>query len=157
MLASTKGALLDYVKYVYASAWKDRLVRLEKYDSNSTLVETINVSHNSIGNMTSNGERTYEWQAGRQLKQFTINLTEDECRACAPGTDGGDMRLLIEFSGNNVLNASGSSVTATAKVMFGTADVTGTIPAAKFSWTRDNDNATSDAAWNSTHTGMKSV
>lgn len=115
------------------------------------------ITYDAIGNMLNDGERTYEWQAGRQLKKVTMRCTEEECKACEPGTDGGDTKLVIEFDSLNVLEGNVTSVTARAEVYNGATPVTESIPASHFTWTRNSGDAAADAIWNAQNNGTKQV
>ena len=66
------------------------------------------------------------------------------------------LRLEIESTGD-ALGAGIDSTTLTARVWRGTVDATDEFDAALFKWTRLSADPAGDAAWNATHTGMKSI
>ena len=141
------GAALETIPYAYGdSNWKDKL----------TAYNGQTIAYDAIGNMLNDGTRRYTWAVGRQLQRIEMPMTEEECAACAEGVSG-EIRLAIDFSGSNVLEATGASVVATARVMNSSVDMTNDIPATMFAWTRDSGDAAADAAWNALHAGMKQI
>ena len=68
----------------------------------------------------------------------------------------GAYRVEIESTAD-VLSESVQTATLTAKVYWKNEDVTDSIAASGFAWTRKSNDATADAAWNTAHSGMKSV
>jgi len=60
-------------------------------------------------------------------------------------------------AGTVFLTETVRSTTLTARVWHGAEDVANTIPAIRFRWKRESDDATADAVWNDAHRGLKSV
>ena len=62
-LLYTSGALIETIPYEYGdSNWKDKLT---KYNGKT-------ITYDAIGNPLDDGERQYEWEAGRRLKKVII-------------------------------------------------------------------------------------
>ena len=55
------------------------------------------------------------------------------------------------------LSENKRSTTLTAHVWHGNTEVTDSIAAERFKWTRESEDATADAVWNSAHQGFKSI
>lgn len=73
-----------------------------------------------------------------------------------------DMDALLGYrveivAGTVFLTETVRSTTLSAQVWHGTENVTASIPAARFQWTRESADATADAVWNDAHKGFKSV
>ena len=60
-------------------------------------------------------------------------------------------------AGTVFLTEAVRSTTLTARVWHGREDVTNAIPAIRFQWKRESNDATADAVWNDAHRGLKSV
>ena len=105
--------------------------------------------------MTSDGEWTYTWQAGRQLKSMSKAMAQAEYEACEESHNG-DARLEILLTGSNVLIEDSDTVTLTAEVTLNNTDITDTLAASLFDWTRDSGDGAEDGIWNSTHSGRVS-
>ena len=137
--------------------WKDELTSIVEQENGSNSSETI-IRYDAIGNMTCDGEREYEWGAGRQLRSVTMAAKEEELMVTEGGKiAGSDVRLTIEFSRLNVIASSSETVVLTAHVWKGDTEITDQIGATYFSWKRRSGRTDLDATWNSAHTGMKQV
>ena len=55
------------------------------------------------------------------------------------------------------LSENKRNTTLTAHVWHGNTEVTDSIAAERFKWTRESEDATADAVWNSAHQGFKSI
>ena len=64
--------------------------------------------------------------------------------------------LITDSSSGSVFN-NNISTTLTARVFKGNKDITEKLPAAAFKWQRTSEVPTADSAWNSAHTGQKSI
>lgn len=60
-------------------------------------------------------------------------------------------------STSDILSSAVQSTTLLARVWHGSEDVTETMPAARFRWTRVSADSTADRLWNAAHIGMKSI
>ena len=140
------GDPIGTIGYEYDTAWKDKLV---SYDGRT-------ITYNSIGNMTSDGNWNYDWQAGRQLKRIWKPMAQAEYETCEPG-ENGDAMLEILLTGSNVLIEDSDTVTLTAKVTQNNTVVTDSLAASLFNWTRASGDAAADGIWNNAHNGVKSV
>lgn len=58
---------------------------------------------------------------------------------------------------SDILSASVQSTTLTAIAWKGNQDITNTLPATAFSWTRTSSDSTADEQWNAAHHNMKSI
>jgi len=67
--------------------------------------------------------------------------------------------VVIESTAGNILKGQTAAVGATlsARVYLGGAEITDSLDAELFSWTRESGNPSADAAWAAAHTGVKSV
>lgn len=61
------------------------------------------------------------------------------------------------ISTSDILSEDIQSTTLSARVWHGSQNVTDTLSAARFQWKRKSADATADALWTATHTGMKSI
>ena len=73
-----------------------------------------------------------------------------------------DMDTLLGYrleitAGTVFLTEAVRSTNLTAHVWHGNSEVTNDIPAARFRWFRESEDATADTIWNETHAGLKSV
>lgn len=82
----------------------------------------------------------------------TINLTVETIVDKAVG-----YRVEIESERGDVLSEHVPSTTLRARVWKGSADVTDSIDASRFSWTRQSNDETADRMWTAAHTGVKSI
>ena len=151
--ACTTGALpetaLRTYPYVYGNShWKDQLT---SYDGKA-------ITYDAIGNPLNDGERTYTWGAGRQLRSVTMAAKEEEMMVSDGGTvPGGCMKLTIGFSRVNLIESSSDTVTLTAHVWDGETEITDRFAASCFDWVRNSGRTSGDAAWANSHRGMKQV
>ena len=141
------GAAVQTILYDYGDAnWKDKL----------TAYNGTAITYDAIGNPLNDGERRYEWEAGRRLKK--VLMAGDPADGISDGYDSGSgTTLRLSFTNGNLLSGNVSTTTASAKVLRSGTDVTAEYPATAFNWTRTSGNASADAAWNTAHAGMKSV
>ncbi len=67
--------------------------------------------------------------------------------------------VAIESTAGNILKGQTTAAGATlsARVYLGGAEITDSLDAGLFSWSRESGNAAADAAWAAAHTGVKSV
>ena len=73
-----------------------------------------------------------------------------------------DMDTLLGYrveivAGTVFLTDTIRSTTLTVRVWHGNTDMTNDIPAARFRWLRESEDATADTVWNEAHAGLKSV
>lgn len=73
-----------------------------------------------------------------------------------------DMDSLLGYrleivAGTVFLTETVRSTTLTIRVWRGTEDITHTLPAERFIWTRTSADAVADAVWNDSHTGLKTI
>ena len=74
----TTGTLIETIPYEYGDAnWKDKLT---KYNGKT-------ITYDAIGNPLDDGERQYEWEAGRRLKKVTVK--DDPANGIKDGYDAG--------------------------------------------------------------------
>lgn len=66
-------------------------------------------------------------------------------------------RLEITTDRGDVLSEYVPQTTLRARVWYGNTEVTGSIDASRFHWTRSSQDETSDKQWNAVHTGMKQI
>ena len=141
----TQGALKETVPYEYGDAnWKDKLT---KYNGRT-------ITYDAIGNPLDDGERRYEWEAGRRLKKVWVRQKPED--GIHDGVDGeSNTTLRIQFTNGNLLTGETAATTVSAKVLKGEADITSEYAASAFVWTRDTGDAAADATWNAAHNGVK--
>ena len=60
-------------------------------------------------------------------------------------------------STSDILSPSIQATTLSARVWHGSSDVTASIPASQFNWTRVSDDPTADGLWNAANKGRKSI
>ncbi len=60
-------------------------------------------------------------------------------------------------AGTVFLTETVRNTTLSARVWHGTEDITDTLPAEHFTWTRTSADAVADAVWNDSHTGLKTI
>ena len=102
------------------------------------------------------GERQYEWEAGRRLKKLIVK--GDPADGIEDGFDeGSETTLKLEFSNGNLLANGVADTVITAKVYRKNVDVTDEYTATAFNWTRNSGNESVDEDWNAAHSGMKSI
>ena len=102
------------------------------------------------------GERQYEWEAGRRLKKMIVQ--GDPADGIEDGFDEGSATTLkLEFSNGNLLANGVADTVITAKVYRKGEEVTDEYVATAFNWTRTSGNESADASWNAAHSGMKSI
>ena len=71
----TLGTAQETVTYSYTDAnWRDKLTGITTTNITGTTVKSI--SYDAIGNPTNDGEWTYTWENGRQLKQMEKGTAE---------------------------------------------------------------------------------
>ena len=141
----TQGALEETIPYEYGDAnWKDKLT---KYNGQT-------ITYDAIGNPLDDGERRYEWEAGRRLKKVWVRQKPED--GIHDGVDSeSNTTLRIQFTNGNLLTGETAATTVSAKVLKGEEDITSEYAASAFVWARDTGNAEADAAWNAAHNGMK--
>ena len=102
------------------------------------------------------GERQYEWEAGRRLKKLIVK--GDPAEGIEDGFDEGSATTLkLEFSNGNLLANGVADTVITAKVYRKGEEVTDEYVATAFNWTRISGDESADASWNAAHSGMKSI
>ena len=144
--AYTTGDLdeaLEVIPYTYSDAnWKDKL----------TAYNGKTITYDAIGNPLNDGERTYEWEAGRRLKHISIPLTGSEPAGLhiSYGLHAGSQTLLK-------IIASNDNTVLTAQVARDDREITAMCPASSFNWMRVSGDAAADAVWNASHAGMKQI
>ena len=141
----TQGALEETIPYEYGDAnWKDKLT---KYNGQT-------ITYDAIGNPLDDGERRYEWEAGRRLKKVWVRQKPED--GIHDGVDGeSNTTLRIQFTNGNLLTGETTATTVSVKVLKGEEDITSEYAASAFVWTRDTGNAEADATWNAAHDGVK--
>ncbi len=141
----TQGALEETIPYEYGDAnWKDKLT---KYNGRT-------ITYDAIGNPLDDGERRYEWEAGRRLKKVWVRQKPED--GIHDGVDGeSNTTLKIQFTNGNVLTGETVATAVSAKVLKGEEDITSEYAASAFVWTRDTGDAAADATWNAAHNGVK--
>ena len=60
-------------------------------------------------------------------------------------------------STSDILSSAIRQTTLSARVWHGSEDVTASIPAERFAWSRVSSDETADKLWNASHTGVKSI
>ena len=123
----TQGALEETIPYEYGDAnWKDKLT---KYNGQT-------ITYDAIGNPLDDGERRYEWEAGRRLKKVWVRQKPED--GIHDGVDGeSNTTLRIQFTNGNLLTGETAATTVSAKVLKGEEDITSEYAASAFVWTRD--------------------
>ena len=102
------------------------------------------------------GERQYEWEAGRRLKKLIVK--GDPAEGIEDGfDDGSETTLKLEFSNGNLLANGVADTVITAKVYRKGEEVTDEYAATAFNWARTTGNESADASWNAAHSGMKAI
>ena len=157
------GNILSKVKYAYTEGELDTAVETIPYaygDSNwkdkLTSYNGQAITYDAIGNPLNDGERQYEWEAGRRLKKMIVK--GDPADGIEDGFDEGSATSLkLEFSNGNLLMGEVVNTTVSAKVYRKGEDVTDEYAAAAFNWTRTSGDESADASWNAAHSGMKSI
>ena len=141
------GEVVENIPYEYTdSNWKDKLTA---YNGQA-------ITYDAIGNPLDDGERQYEWEAGRRLKKMIVQ--GDPADGIEDGFDEGSATTLkLEFSNGNLLMGETSNTVISAKVYRKDVDVTDEYAATAFNWTRTSGNESADASWNAAHSGMKSI
>ncbi len=141
------GTAVETIPYAYDdSNWKDKL----------TAYNGKTITYDAIGNPLNDGERQYEWEAGRRLKKLIVK--GDPADGIENGFDEGSATSLkLEFSNGNLLANGVADTVITAKVYRKNVDVTDEYAATAFNWTRTSGNESADASWNAAHSGMKSI
>ena len=141
------GEVVENIPYEYTdSNWKDKL----------TAYNGKTITYDAIGNPLNDGERQYEWEAGRRLKKLIVK--SDPAEGIEEGFDEGSATSLkLEFSNGNLLMGETSNTVISAKVYRKDVDVTDEYAATAFNWTRTSGNESADASWNAAHSGMKSI
>ena len=141
------GTAVETIPYVYGdSNWKDKL----------TAYNGKTITYDAIGNPLNDGERQYEWEAGRRLKKMIVK--GDPAEGIENGFDEGSATSLkLEFSNGNLLMGEISNTVISAKVYRKDVDVTDEYTATAFNWTRTSSDESADASWNAAHSGMKSI
>ena len=128
------------------SNWKDKLT---SYNGTA-------ITYDAIGNPLDDGERQYEWEAGRRLKKLIVKSAPAE--GIEDGFDEGSATTLkLEFSNGNLLANGVADTVITAKVYRKNVDVTDEYAATAFNWTRTSSDESADASWNAAHSGMKAI
>ena len=108
----------------------------------------------TIAHPSYDGERRYEWEAGRRLKKVWVRQKPED--GIYDGIDGeSNTTLRIQFTNGNLLTGETAATTVSAKVLKGEEDITSEYAASAFVWTRDTGNAEADAVWNAAHNGVK--
>ena len=108
----------------------------------------------TIAHPSYDGERRYEWEAGRRLKKVWVRQKPED--GIHDGVDGeSNTTLKIQFTNGNVLTGETVATTVSAKVLKGEEDITSEYAAGAFVWTRDTGDAAADATWNAVHNGVK--
>ena len=148
--AYTTGALgtaVETIPYAYDdSNWKDKLTA---YNGQA-------ITYDAIGNPLNDGERQYEWEAGRRLKKLIVK--GEPADGIEDGFDEGSATSLkLEFSNGNLLMGEISNTVISAKVYRKGEDVTDEYAATAFNWARTSGNESADENWNSSHAGMKFI
>ncbi len=114
------------------------------------------ITYDAIGNPLNDGERQYEWEAGRRLKKMIVQ--GDPADGIEDGFDeGSETTLKLEFSNGNLLTNGVADTVITAKVYRKNVDVTNEYAVTAFNWTRNSGNESVDEDWNAAHSGMKSI
>ena len=141
------GTAVETIPYAYGdSNWKDKLTA---YNGKA-------ITYDAIGNPLNDGERQYEWEAGRRLKKLIVK--SDPVEGIEDGFDEGSATSLkLEFSNGNLLANGVADTVITAKVYRKNVDVTNEYTATAFNWTRTSSDESADASWNAAHSGMKSI
>ena len=141
------GEVVENIPYEYTdSNWKDKL----------TAYNGKTITYDAIGNPLNDGERQYEWEAGRRLKKMIVK--GDPADGIENGFDEGSATTLkLEFSNGNLLMGEISNTVISAKVYRKDVDVTDEYTATAFNWTRNSGNESVDEDWNAAHSGMKSI
>ena len=141
------GTAVETIPYAYGdSNWKDKL----------TAYNGQTITYDAIGNPLNDGERQYEWEAGRRLKKMIVQ--GDPADGIEDGFDEGSATTLkLEFSNGNLLMGEISNTVISAKVYRKNVDVTDEYAATAFNWTRTSSDESADASWNAVHSGMKSI
>ena len=137
------GEALEVIPYTYGDAnWKDKLTA---YNGKA-------ITYDAIGNPLNDGERTYEWEAGRRLKHISIPLIGSEPAGLhiSYGLHAGSQTLLK-------IIASNDNTVLTAQVARDDREITAMCPASSFNWMRVSGDAAADAVWNASHAGMKQI
>ena len=141
------GEVVENIPYEYTdSNWKDKL----------TAYNGQVITYDAVGNPLNDGERQYEWEAGRRLKKMIVK--GDPADGIEDGFDEGSATTLkLEFSNGNLLANGVADTVITAKVYRKNVDVTDEYAATAFNWTRITGDESADASWNAAHSGMKSI
>ena len=141
------GTAVETIPYTYGdSNWKDKL----------TSCNGKAITYDAIGNPLNDGERQYEWEAGRRLKKLIVKSVPAE--GIEDGFDEGSATTLkLEFSNGNLLANGVTDTVITAKVYRKGEEVTDEYAATAFNWARTTGNESADASWNAAHSGMKSI
>lgn len=145
----TLGAILETTACAYGDDnWKDKL----------TAVGSQEITYDAIGNMLSDGTHINGWEHGRQLKRVTVYIDAADGECMEDGSDAASGATShIVFPGGNRTVSGTQTATATVTVVHGGVDITNTLPASAFTWTRDSGRSAEDTAWNAAHHGVKQV
>lgn len=137
----TPGNAVETIPYAYGdSNWKDKL----------TAYNGVPITYDAIGNPLFDGERTYTWGAGRQLRHISMPASgSSSTLSIANGSDADSQTMLqIVRVGDTTLEAH---------VIRDGREITAERPASAFNWTRVSGNSSVDASWNNAHKGMKQI
>ena len=140
----TTGTLIETIPYEYGdSNWKDKLT---KYNGKT-------ITYDAIGNPLDDGERQYEWEAGRRLKKVTVRnaLTEGTTKGVDEPTG---TTLEIDWRQGNLLPSVGVITFGFAKVIRDGVDVTDEYEQSAFTWTRDSGDPAEDERWTTNMNGV---
>ena len=106
-----------------------------------------------------------------RISAAEIKITEDSIVSTVTGSTSyqadrqqvyADMESLLGYrleiaAGTVFLTENVRSTTLSAHVWRGNSEITGSIPAERFRWTRESGDATSDVLWNKNHIGFKQI
>jgi phage minor structural protein len=92
----------------------------------------------------------------------SLNLSSNKSINSKVETIYADMDNLIGYrieiiSTSDILSSAIRQTVLSARVWHGSEDVTDTIPAERFAWSRISSDETADRLWNAAHTGVKSI
>ena len=106
-----------------------------------------------------------------RISAAELKITEDSIVSTVTGSTSyqadrqqvyADMESLLGYrleiaAGTVFLTENVRSTTLSAHVWRGNSEITGSIPAERFRWTRESGDATSDVLWNKNHIGFKQI
>ena len=137
----TLETLLETIPYTYGdSNWKDKL----------TAYNGVGITYDEIGNPLFDGERTYTWGAGRQLRHISMPASGSSGSLSITNGFDADSQTMLQI-------VRASDTVLEAHVLRGNREITDERPASAFNWTRSSGDATADATWNNAHSGLKQI